>query len=224
MSSRYEKVASPSTAFLGVTPEPVKLALRQRGVLGARVVEVFPSTPADRAGLRTGDLITRIDNQRVLDDDDLIRLVSARPPQTKVVLSVVRSHQVTSDPSMNRRHETAVEVLLSKKHVGTRRAPLAQHGARLWRGIEVDYVTAAANFKELVDRIDEDGCVLIKHVEMDSAGWNAGLRSGDLVSHAGGERVSNPDEFHAILARLEAEVELTTISRQGSVELRTVSP
>ena len=219
-----KKGQTPEYGFLGVSPEPVGLALRQRGVLGARVVDVFPGTPASKAGIRPGDLVTAIDGHPVFDDDDLIRLVGALPAEAATTLKVVRDFQVSSSPSTNRQRAADIEVVLSKKHLRTLRPQIGQAHAVRSRGIEVDYVTAVADFKEIVDRLDQAGCVVVLFVDPDSSAWEAGLRAGHLVSHVGSVRVSKPDEFHAALDAVEGVVEMRTVTSQGLVELRTVSP
>jgi S1-C subfamily serine protease len=57
---------------------------------GAMVEDVIPGTPGALAGLKAGDVITQVDDQRVESDLHLIRLVSALPAECKVVLHVVR--------------------------------------------------------------------------------------------------------------------------------------
>ena len=214
----------PEYGFLGISPEPVELALRQRGVLGAQVSEVLAGTPAAAGGLKAGDLVVGIEGEPVHDDDDLTRIVSSLAPETTVNLQVVRKHRLTPNPGMNRRRVTDVAVLLSKKHLATLRPTINQHPPPDWRGLVVDYVTAVPNFKQVVDRIDEEGCVAVIAVEADSPAWKAGVREGDLVSHAAGNRVTRPADFHASVARRSGVVELLTIPSDGMPQRRSVSP
>jgi C-terminal processing protease CtpA/Prc len=63
-------------------------ALGAAGAHGALVVEVFDDTPADKAGLRAGDVITTVDGTAVADGDDLVGALSGK--DGKVSLSIVR--------------------------------------------------------------------------------------------------------------------------------------
>ena len=55
---------------------------------GALVLEVLKDTPAEKAGIKAGDVITRVDNQDVEDADDLVRAL--RDEEGKVTITLVR--------------------------------------------------------------------------------------------------------------------------------------
>ncbi|HEX6309431.1 MAG TPA: trypsin-like peptidase domain-containing protein [Longimicrobiales bacterium] len=73
---------------VGVYPELVtqfRLPARQ----GVLVVEVQPGTPAERAGLRQGDIITRLAGTSISNEGDLMRIIrNSRPGQTVEIAGV----------------------------------------------------------------------------------------------------------------------------------------
>ncbi len=62
-------------------------------VAGAQVVAVDPNSPAQTAGLQTGDIITAVDNTKVDATHSLTDLIAAHKPGDKVALSVTRNGQ-----------------------------------------------------------------------------------------------------------------------------------
>jgi S1-C subfamily serine protease len=64
--------------------------LRLEKAEGAFVDEVRAGSPADKAGLRIGDVITAIAEKRVATPDDLVFTVADTPPGTRVKLSFLR--------------------------------------------------------------------------------------------------------------------------------------
>ena len=66
---------------LGISGQTVALAPRQAAVLGLagerglRVMSIVPDSPADRAGLLSGDVIVRLDDHPIASPDDLHRLL-----------------------------------------------------------------------------------------------------------------------------------------------------
>ncbi len=82
------------TAFLGVetrdlTPED-RDRLKVKADSGAVVVEVIPNTPADRAGLKRDDVITRVNDHAVSGPRELRRAVREAGPGKSLTLQVAR--------------------------------------------------------------------------------------------------------------------------------------
>ncbi len=75
----------PPRPRLGIAIEPA--------TGGVRVREVTQGSPADQAGLRAGDLITRAASEPVADPADLIATVRRQPPGTILPLTVQRGEQ-----------------------------------------------------------------------------------------------------------------------------------
>ena len=94
----FEK-GSVTRGYLGVqlasTLEPAEaLRLGLDKVSGALVEIVHPGTPAAAGGLRQGDVVLRLEDVELRDENHLINLVSALPPNQKVRLSVWRDRRV----------------------------------------------------------------------------------------------------------------------------------
>ncbi|TVT20388.1 trypsin-like peptidase domain-containing protein [Amycolatopsis acidiphila] len=64
---------------------------------GAMIQQVQPGSPAEQAGLKSGDVVTKVDNLVINDSDGLIAAIRTRAPNDKVTftLSDNRSVQVT---------------------------------------------------------------------------------------------------------------------------------
>jgi putative serine protease PepD len=78
--------------YLGVRPADTAGGGRD----GVLIQEVTPDSPASQAGLRPGDLVTRIDGQAVEDNGELVARIRAHKPGDKVTLTVVRGGQETT--------------------------------------------------------------------------------------------------------------------------------
>ncbi|MCA9098848.1 MAG: trypsin-like peptidase domain-containing protein, partial [Planctomycetaceae bacterium] len=57
---------------------------------GARVVEIYPNTPAERARLRADDVVIRFNNEIVQDENHLINLVSLAPLNKEIETVLIR--------------------------------------------------------------------------------------------------------------------------------------
>src|SRR6185295_18578306 len=83
-----------SRGFIGVTLIDVNADLQRSLGLsirqGALVQDVTAGSPADRAGVRPYDVIVSFDDQPIVNDDQLIRQISARSPGTIAQVRVLR--------------------------------------------------------------------------------------------------------------------------------------
>jgi len=84
--------------YIGATVQPVTAEIAEslgvKGTKGALVADLTPGGPAARAGLQTGDLITRIDEHDVASNSDLTRQVGLAPVGGEIRLRVLRDGQV----------------------------------------------------------------------------------------------------------------------------------
>jgi serine protease Do len=83
--------------WLGVSIQPVTADLAASfglpGPAGALVSSVVPGSPASRAGLRAGDVVTRYDGRPVGRSSDLPRVVAETPTGRQVPIEVIRDRR-----------------------------------------------------------------------------------------------------------------------------------
>jgi serine protease Do len=201
---QLKKGREPQYGFLGVRVEPLALSERLGGRFGVRLGQIVLGTPADKHGLKQGDIVTHVDDQSVYAPDDLIRYVSTQPVGEMTRLRIIRT-----DPDVGQQTVQTINVVLSKKHVETLRPVIAAEPKQVWRGMRVDYATAVPSLAEQSLYIDKDGCVAIVDVEPDSPAWRVGLRPGVYVSYVNDQRVANPEEFYRSASLASGAVRLT---------------
>jgi serine protease Do len=85
-----EEIFLHSGAVLGISAEPVSG--------GLKVTKVWPGDPAERAGLREGDILTQFDSRRVGSFDRLRELVGENEPGNRIVLTIRRNAEVMEVP------------------------------------------------------------------------------------------------------------------------------
>ncbi len=143
-------------------------------VRGAVVEDVAPGSPAERAGLMRGDIITRVQNRPVANAGSVQATVGVAPPGTPVTLVYIRNGQETA---------TTVNVeLLSTAAVQVGINAVEAYGA---------------NFRELkpTDSRAEAAGVLVTAVEGGSVAARQGLVAGDLVTAVDGLPVASIAEL-----------------------------
>ncbi len=62
-------------------------------VTGVQISQVFPASPAARAGFRAGDVITQVNDHKVTDPQSFITVIETMAPGTKAAFAVQRNDQ-----------------------------------------------------------------------------------------------------------------------------------
>lgn len=174
-------------------------ALRLEPERGALVQDVSPETPAERAGLRAYDVITRADDVAIRSDGDLIRYISGRSPGSLAALEVWREGQartvslkLTERPIAETARGRANRLQSVRPVAGRVQGPL---------GLTVrDLDRATAMGRGLPDTIE--GVIV---VDVDPAGPArlARIRAGHVVLEVNRRRVATAAEFLSIVNALK---------------------
>lgn len=197
---------------------------------GVRVESVSPDGPADKAGIKAGDIINEFDGERVRSTLQFSRLVMETPAGRAVALALSRGGQrVTVTLSPERRSfsdDFGVRMLdipgmrripppARSLEPGTPRPPALAperfdvpglmrlgNGRRL--GITVEGVD-----DQLAEYFGVKEGVLVKSVADGSAAQKAGIKAGDVITGLNGSKVYDASDLNRALDRLEANGEFT---------------
>ncbi|HEY9174274.1 MAG TPA: DegQ family serine endoprotease [Verrucomicrobiae bacterium] len=196
--------------FLGVVIQPVTPDLAKafdlKDATGALVGQVNEGSPADKAGLKEGDVVVRYNGKQVNDSRHLRLMVAQTPPDTEVKLEVIRDGKT--------RNVTVKLGELPKEG-------LARAGSGLQRGSSGDVLDGVT-----VDDLDVrtrrqfnipnsvDGA-LVSNVDQDSPAAAAGLRPGDVIVEINRRPVANADEAIRLSRRVDGDTVLLRVWSQG---------
>jgi serine protease Do len=186
-----------------VTPEIAK-AFGLAKPEGALVNQVESGSPAEEAGLKKGDVITAIDGQPVVEENDLRLAVAQAAPGARVHLKVMRNG-----------HEMDLTATLAElpEKAGSKAKPNSGTGSPL-SGIEVQDLTPDIA-QQLGVPAGTRG-VVISEVAPGSAGEAAGLKRGDVIEEIDHKPVDSVGQFDQAVRRSGSERVLLLIERGGA--------
>ncbi|HLH89100.1 MAG TPA: Do family serine endopeptidase [Xanthobacteraceae bacterium] len=175
--------------WMGVQVQPVtadiadSLGLKQPQ--GAIVDQPQPNSPAEKAGIKAGDVITAINGTPVKDSRDLARRIGATAPGTSVKLDIVRDG-----------HDQTVQLTLGELPTHQQAKVETHERASPTAGVpHLGVELAPANEVEGAG----DHGVVVMGVEANSAAAEHGLRTGDVILSIGSKQVSSPDDVRNAL-------------------------
>jgi serine protease Do len=192
--------------FLGVemqalTPELAQ-ALGAGGTEGVLIAQVSPDSPAGKADLRNGDIITNIAGRAVKSPEVLQEMVASMSPGDKVSIEIVRDGKP-------QRIEAVLGERATVAATGEQTAPVAA-----FLGITVQDLTPEVA-AQLGYEMNQG--VLVAEVAPGSAAERAGVKRGDLIEEVARKQVHNVDEYNAAIEAASSKPTIAFRIRSGKL-------
>lgn len=217
---QLEQKGKVTRGWLGVTIQELTPELSQKFGLkqskGALVGDIAKGSPAEKSGLKRGDIITEYDGRKVKDVGNLRNMVAQSKVGTEVPVMILRGDK-----------EYSVKVLI---------AELPRDLAESSQGSTADEQTfeglVGLNVMDLTREVarqlglnkEEKGVVVIR-VEPGSAAEEAGVRKGDVIQEVNRKKVERLDDYNKIISGMQpGDTVLLFVNRAGKkfyVTLRT---
>jgi serine protease Do len=171
-----------------VTPENAKF-FNLTDANGAVVSQVEPDSPAAKAGLKTGDVITELNGKKVTDASDLQVAVGQMKPGSTIKLDVLRDGKSMTVP-------VTLEAMGSRDKEGNEVSENPQ-GKMRW-GLGLADVTPEVR-QQLQAPSNVHGAV-VEQVKPGSPADDAGLRQGDVITQVNRKDVQSAGDVKDALA------------------------
>jgi serine protease Do len=174
--------------WIGVTIQTITPELAQsfgmKEAKGALVGDVVKGGPAEKAGIRTGDVIVSFDGKNVKTSNDLPRLVAETAVGKTVDITVIREG--------NEVHVSVkVEELTEEKIAAQSSAPVES------LGMKVGDITP--QIRQQLGTTEKTG-VVVMSVEQESLAGEAGIQQGDVIKEVNRKDVRNLAEYNEALS------------------------
>lgn len=186
-----------------ITPE-IEQSLNLPNSKGALISDIAPGGPAEKAGLKRGDVITQINNTRINEMPDLPKTVASYSPGQSADIQVTRdgvSRTITVKLGELSENSVAVSSKTSGKKVDTS------------LGLVVSDITS--ELKKKLKLSDLSGVVVVK-INSRSLAQNAGFRTGDIILELNRKKVINSSDFKERVSKVKKGESLLFLVNRNS--------
>jgi serine protease Do len=179
--------------YLGVRFQPLTADLAKSFGLesdkGALIASVEKDTPAEKAGLKPGDVILEFDGKPINEGNELPRYVAVTPIDKKVTLVIFRE---------GARKELALVVGTQKDKENDTSPDVSKENDKI--GITVEQLR-----KDLADRLGlrESKGLVVTEVKPGSAAEETGIVAGSIIIEINGHRPETVTSYSALVASLK---------------------
>lgn len=168
--------------WLGVQIQPVTPEIAEsiglEGAKGAIVASAQTDSPAAKAGVKDGDVITAVDGQAVSTPRELARVIGASRPGKDVKIDLWRNGKAQSI-------NVKLGVLPGEEKAAARTGDDQQ---------DEDLASTLDDYGLTVAPSDEGKGVVITQVDPDSDAASRGLEAGDVIVSVNSKEVTSPDD------------------------------
>jgi len=191
-----------------ITPDLMKFFnLKEKE--GALISQVYSGSPAERVGLKVGDVVIEVDGVKIKSSQDVVHEVLKKKVGQKVNLVILRG---------GKRLEISVTTAQMPEKIGER-GPAKP--TREWFGLQVSNVTP--EIAKQLGLTKTEG-VVITGVEPNSAGQAAGLKAGDIILEVNRQKILNENEYLSAMEKAKPDQGvLFLIDRQDSTFFVTLT-
>ncbi|MDH7500087.1 MAG: DegQ family serine endoprotease [candidate division NC10 bacterium] len=189
-----------------ITPQLAKsFGLKEEG--GVLVSQVFKDSPAERAGIKQGDVILEFDGKVTKEIGELSRTVATSPVGKSVTLKIFREGKTLT-------LQAKIAEMKEEREV-------AEAPSRKPLGLSVQDITP-----ELARRlgVEEGSGVIVTQVEPRGPAAGAGINRGDVIQEVNRQPVGSVEEFNRALEQAKAEEDILFLVRRGEQSLFIVVP
>ena len=195
-----------------LTPELAEAMKLKGQPAGALVGEVAPNTPSQKAGIKTGDVITTVNGKKTSDARELRLMIGSMAPGTRAQIQVNREGQ------MKMFDVQLVEMPAGATEEGGPEASPEESAqpekATVFGGVAVADITD--DFRSALNLPKDVQGAVIAEVDADSPAGKAGLREGDVIQEVNKQLVKNAKDLVAVSKKLKpTEKILMRVYSQG---------
>jgi serine protease Do len=178
---------------------------------GALVNDVTPDSPADKAGVKVGDVIRKLDGQKVEGSSELTASITTMNPGVTVTLEILRDGK-----PMN------IKVTLGERpsNLTARGSPRGPSEGTL-KGISVQNLTP--DLREQLGAPPSVKGVVISEIEPNSPAAQRGLQPGVIIQSINRQAVNSVADFNRLAAEAKGDV-LLRVYFQGQGQFVVISP
>jgi serine protease Do len=209
--SLWNDDSDESSAFLGVTTGVYNDGSKDTKLKGAEITNIGKESAAEKAGLKKGDVITKINDKKVDDPESLSDVVTSFKPKDEVTVYYTREGKAGSAKAVlgERKESRSMAYSFSGPDGQTRAftiprvqgVPGVDMSPKVWTpgsGGSYEFFNDTYPRQQklglkIQDTEDGNG-VKVLDVDKDSPAEKAGLKKDDVVTEIGGKKVSNTDE------------------------------
>ncbi len=206
-NNSFGKEIKSNKAILGVMTEKTDE--------GAKVTDVTEESSAAKAGLKEGDIITKIGDDKIADGDDLYKAVGKYKPEDKISITYKRDgKENTVSATLQKNKDIRIYGVGGDNNFNLKIAPDAR---------SYSFVRGRPRMGIQVQDTEDGKGVKVLGVNEESPSDKAGLKEDDIITQVNGKNITSVDDLkEAVKDGKEGDTFKVTYTRNGQSQTADV--
>ncbi len=192
-----------------ISPDLAESFRLKRDQKGAVVTKVIKDGPADKAGIKQGDVIIKFDGKEVKNADDLPWIVSNTPIGSKIDVKILRQGK-------EKTIKVTVGELPSKTEVASIAAPKEENVSEKKLGITVSNITPDVQREY---NMQTDKGIVVTNVAEGSPADMAGIEKGDIVKQVNQKDINNVEDYSKVMSSVKKGEMVSLLITRGNANI-----
>jgi len=187
--------------------ESLAESFERKDARGALVSQVIPDSPAEKAGIKSGDIILELDGQQIENASQLKNLVGKVTPGSKVVVTLYRDKKTQK-----------IDVVVAERDPSKIASKTDEAGPETSNelGLELEKVPAAVAEKM---GLKEDTGLRVAGIDPEGLGRRLDLRPGDIILEVNGKPVSDVAGFNKAVVQAKDKKLIRLKVQRGKAQI-----
>jgi len=199
------KKGSVTRAWLGVAIQPVTediaASFGLQKAKGALIADVMAGSPAEKAGLKQGDILVTFDGKEIKDARQLQLAVAAAPIGKQLVAEIYRDGQLQK-----------ITLQLASGESAEAKKPRPAKTAAVWLGLDVEELPRSKTQAGISG-------VIVTAIEPESAAAEGGIQRGDIIISVNQRKTTTLNEYESAMKNAEKLGSVTLLVRRGNTSI-----
>ena len=205
---QLKKNGKVTRSYLGVMLQDIDRNLAEAYKLpkpeGSLITQVAPSSPADKAGFRSGDVILKYNGSPISRTSELLNYLNRTQPNQSIQLEVLRDDKAK-----------VISATLTSAPDDTPAKAENTNSAKPQKGPVLGVSIRALSDAEK-SRLNIKGGVLIQDVVRGGLASQSNVQAGDVIAQINNTKIDNPNDFISAVSELKKNtVARVAIVREG---------
>ena len=197
--------------FLGITT--------RKADDGVKITDVSKGSAAEKAGLKEGDIITKVGDKKVNDPDDLMDVISGYKPKADVAISYKRDGKAGDVKATLKERNFPDSYVFNNKLNPAMDFTMPKISAVPGEPFAYSWGFGRGRLGLRIEDTEDDAGVKITDVDDESTAAKAGLKENDIITEVNGKKVKDVNEVRKELAEVKDKTSYNIKAKRNGVDM-----